>query len=103
MKLSLLAMSSRPQLRLAALPSERRWPGAQWRDRSEGGEGSRKRKLLYREAAGDPSSGLAIKHPANLDLTYAGLAEVRGVPVETLAAQVEANFLNPFGPLQSGG
>jgi TatD DNase family protein len=36
-------------------------------------------------------------HPANLAATYASLAELRGVPLESLAAQVEENFRRLFG------
>lgn len=39
----------------------------------------------------------APNHPANLAATYAALAELRGVPLDTLAAHVEANFLRLFG------
>ncbi|HVU35436.1 MAG TPA: TatD family hydrolase [Opitutaceae bacterium] len=40
--------------------------------------------------------GGVINHPANLGAAYAGLAETRGVPVESLAADVERNFLRFF-------
>lgn len=43
--------------------------------------------------------GAPINHPANLAATYAALAELRGVTLETLAAQVQENFLRFFGPL----
>lgn len=36
-------------------------------------------------------------HPANLAMTYAALAELRSVPVASLAAQVEENFSRLFG------
>lgn len=42
--------------------------------------------------------GSPVNHPANLAATYAALAELRGVPLETLAAQVEDNFTRLFGP-----
>lgn len=42
--------------------------------------------------------GSPINHPANLAATYAGLAELRGVSVEALAAQVQENFARLFGP-----
>lgn len=45
-----------------------------------------------RDAAGEP-----LNHPANLVLAYAALAELRGVPVGTLAAQVQENFARLFG------
>jgi TatD DNase family protein len=46
-----------------------------------------------RDANGEP-----INHPANIALAYEALADIRGVPVETLAAQVEKNFARLFGP-----
>jgi TatD DNase family protein len=44
-----------------------------------------------RDAAGEP-----INHPANLALAYEALAELRGMPVEVLAGQVERNFAALF-------
>jgi TatD DNase family protein len=44
------------------------------------------------DAAGEP-----INNPANLVLAYTALAEIRGVPVEALAAQMEENFVRLFG------
>ena len=41
--------------------------------------------------------GSLPNHPANLAVTYAALAELRGVPLESLVAQVEKNFLRFFG------
>jgi TatD DNase family protein len=41
--------------------------------------------------------GQTINHPANLEVAYAGLASLRGVPVEELALLVESNFLRLFG------
>jgi len=38
------------------------------------------------------SDGSRVNHPANLIVTYEGLAEIRGVSVEALAAQVAENF-----------
>ncbi|MEI8342310.1 MAG: TatD family hydrolase [Verrucomicrobiota bacterium] len=38
-----------------------------------------------------------MNHPANIGAVYEGLAEVRGIPVEKLAAQVEENFTRLFG------
>lgn len=43
------------------------------------------------------ADGNPINHPANIGVVYAGLAEVRRVPVEELAAQVEENFRRLFG------
>lgn len=37
-------------------------------------------------------SGSPVNHPANLAATYAALAELRGVSLDALAAQVEENF-----------
>lgn len=44
------------------------------------------------------SDGSLINHPANLAATYEGLAELRGVSVESLAAQVQENFARLFDP-----
>jgi TatD DNase family protein len=41
--------------------------------------------------------GKPLNHPANLPAIYAGLAEVLGEKVESLAARVEENFLRVFG------
>lgn len=41
--------------------------------------------------------GERVNHPANLAATYAALAELRRMPVDKLAAQVEENFLRLFG------
>ena len=43
------------------------------------------------------SSGQVINHPANIDLAYRALAEIRGMEVEKLAQQVERNFATLFG------
>jgi TatD DNase family protein len=43
----------------------------------------------------DPS-GRAINHPSNLVLAYESLAELRGIPVETLSEQVAENFARLF-------
>lgn len=40
--------------------------------------------------------GAPVNHPANLAATYAALAELRGVSLEALAAQVEENFQRLF-------
>lgn len=45
----------------------------------------------------DASTGLALNHPANLAAVYQFAAELRGLPPEELAGQVEANFLRLFG------
>ena len=42
-----------------------------------------------------------MNHPANLAATYAGLAQLRGVPEPELIAQVAANFARLFGPGQA--
>jgi TatD DNase family protein len=44
-----------------------------------------------RDASGEP-----INDPANIALAYEALADIRGVPVETLAAQVAKNFTRIF-------
>jgi TatD DNase family protein len=46
---------------------------------------------------GDASDGSALNHPANILTSYETLAELRGLPLEQLAAQVEKNFLRLFG------
>ena len=43
------------------------------------------------------ADGSAINHPANIIATYAALAELRGIPLELLATQVERNFRQLFG------
>ena len=42
------------------------------------------------------TDGSLPNHPANLAVTYAALADLRGVTLESLAAQVEQNFLRLF-------
>ena len=42
------------------------------------------------------AEGRALNHPANLALAYTALAELRGVPVEALSAQVADNFARLF-------
>jgi TatD DNase family protein len=42
------------------------------------------------------TDGAFVNHPANLTATYAALAELRGVTLEALTAQVEKNFLRLF-------
>ncbi|MBI5770533.1 MAG: TatD family hydrolase [Verrucomicrobia bacterium] len=41
--------------------------------------------------------GQAVNHPANLAATYAALAELRNVPLASLAGQVARNFVKLFG------
>ncbi|MES2572911.1 MAG: TatD family hydrolase [Verrucomicrobiota bacterium] len=41
--------------------------------------------------------GKMLNHPANIAVAYSGLAELRGIPLETLATQVAANFTRLFG------
>ncbi len=41
--------------------------------------------------------GGAINHPANIDMMYEAVSRLRGVPVDELAGQVEANFVRLFG------
>jgi len=38
-----------------------------------------------------------VNHPANLAAAYAGLAELRGIPLAVLTAQVAENFTRLFG------
>jgi Tat protein secretion system quality control protein TatD with DNase activity len=40
--------------------------------------------------------GKPVNHPANLRAVYEFAAEWLGVPMETLAARMEANFLRLF-------
>lgn len=42
------------------------------------------------------TAGQRINHPANLVATYAALAQIRGLAVDTLAARVAENFLRLF-------
>lgn len=44
------------------------------------------------------ADGNPINHPANIGQVYAGLAEIRRVPVEDLAPTIEQNFRRLFGP-----
>jgi TatD DNase family protein len=44
------------------------------------------------------AEGEPINHPANIAATYAALAELRGISLEALTAQVAENFVNLFGP-----
>ncbi len=43
------------------------------------------------------TDGSPVNHPANIAVAYEQLALLRGVPLETLAAQVEQNFRRLFG------
>lgn len=43
------------------------------------------------------ADGNPINHPANLGAVYAGLAEIRGLPLEELAPQIAENFRQLFG------
>ena len=45
----------------------------------------------------DVEVGTAINHPANLIVAYRALAEIRGMPLEELVAQVQENFRRLFG------
>jgi TatD DNase family protein len=45
------------------------------------------------------SDGVRLNHPANLDLAYAALAELRGWQREELETQVAANFARLFWPV----
>ncbi len=46
---------------------------------------------------GDASTGKSLNHPANLPAVYQFMAELRGEPLATLAAQMEGNFCQLFG------
>lgn len=43
------------------------------------------------------SDGRSLNHPANLIVSYETLAVLRGVPLEWLASQIEANYCRLFG------
>jgi TatD DNase family protein len=47
----------------------------------------------------DGQTGKALNHPANLGAVYQFASELLGKPVDALAEQVEANFLQLFGQL----
>ena len=51
----------------------------------------------------ETGSGKPINHPGNLGAVYAFAAEVTGLPLETLAARVEENFLRLFGERTQAG
>ena len=44
----------------------------------------------------DTADEKTVNHPANIGAAYSGLAEIRGVSVDALAAQVERNFAALF-------
>lgn len=46
----------------------------------------------------DTAEGFTVNHPANISAVYAGLAELRHISVEELAASIERNFARLFGP-----
>ena len=46
---------------------------------------------------GAAPDGTVLNHPANVVVAYEALAELRGVPLEALAAQVATNFTHLFG------
>jgi TatD DNase family protein len=50
-----------------------------------------------RFALPDQADGRMLNHPANLLAVYEGLAELRGLTLENLAAQVAENFQRLFG------
>lgn len=50
-----------------------------------------------RFALPDTPEGRVLNHPANLVAVYEGLAELRGMTVESLTAQVAENFQRLFG------
>jgi TatD DNase family protein len=43
------------------------------------------------------ADGNPINHPANIGAVYAGLAEIRSLPIDTLSAQIAENFQRLFG------
>ncbi len=47
--------------------------------------------------------GSPINHPANIDLAYATLADLRGLPLEELSAVVAQNFARLFGSQHASG
>ena len=52
---------------------------------------------LNRFPLGVGPDGSAVNHPANIVVAYEALAELRGISLEELAAQVEINFGRLFG------
>ncbi|PAW85003.1 MAG: hydrolase TatD [Pedosphaera sp. Tous-C6FEB] len=48
----------------------------------------------------DPGNGKPLNHPANLPAIYQFVADLRGMPLATLAVQVEENFQRLFGGRQ---
>lgn len=57
---------------------------------------------LRAHALPDTADGQPVNHPANLAVAYAGLAELRGLPLASLAPQIAANFHRFFGPVSAG-
>jgi len=51
---------------------------------------------LVRFPLPDSPEGKPVNHPSNIISVYEGLAEIRGIPLPTLAALVEANFTRLF-------
>ena len=45
----------------------------------------------------DPENGKPLNHPLNIEVAYAGLAEVRGFSLDTLEEVVAGNFQKLFG------
>ncbi|MDB6156199.1 MAG: TatD-related deoxyribonuclease [Chthoniobacteraceae bacterium] len=43
------------------------------------------------------ADGKLLNHPANIEVAYAGLAEIRGMPLKALVTQVTENFTRLFG------
>jgi TatD DNase family protein len=58
-------------------------------------------RALIRHPLPDSPEGTIVNHPANIDAAYAGLAKLRGIEIEELAAIVEANFLRLFGAVSN--
>jgi TatD DNase family protein len=54
---------------------------------------------LNRYPLTDAMTGKPVNHPANLSAVYQYVAELRGLPLESLTAQVEKNFQRLFGGL----
>lgn len=52
---------------------------------------------LNRLPLGDAPDGTPINHPANIRVAYETLAQLRGDPLESLAARVEQSFRRLFG------
>ena len=52
---------------------------------------------LNRHPLPPAADGSAVNHPANIAVAYEQLAKLRGIGEETLAKQVEQNFVRLFG------